>query len=102
MDISFLTTSNIDLLIELERKARVSEPDIFISEFDEDKFSLQTLAALNNPLYASARCLMCVDEKTGVMGRLDFAVLPSLSFGGNLRVYVDWVYVLKEYSFCSR
>ena len=97
MDIFFLTASNVDLLVEFEIKARVSEPMIFLSEFNRDSFVSQTLNALNNPLYASARCLMCTDEKSGVIGRLDFALLPRFSFGGNLRIYVDWVYVLKEY-----
>jgi len=97
MNILTLTASNVGLLAEFERKARVSEPDIFLSEFDEDSFLSQTLGVLDNPLYASAKCLMCADEKLGVIGRLDFSVLPSFAFGGSLRVYVDWVYVLKEY-----
>jgi len=92
-----LTASNVDLLIEFEKKARVSEPEIFISAFDETNFYRRTLDALNNPLYASAHCLMCVDDVLGAMGRLDYAILPSFSFGGNLRVYVDWVYILKEH-----
>jgi len=97
MNILALTASNIDLLVELERKARISEPEIFLSEFDEDNFLSQTLEALNNPLYAPAKCLMCADEKSGAMGRLDFSIFASFAFGGNVRVYVDWVYVLKEY-----
>ena len=97
MNILHLTVSNVDLLAEFERKARISEPDIFLAQFDKNSFLSQTLDALNNPLYASAKCLMCEDENLSVIGRLDFAILPSLSFGGNLRVYVDWVYVLKEH-----
>jgi len=97
MNIVTLTASNIDLLTELEQKARVSEPEIFLSEFDKNNFRSQTLDALNNPLYALAKCLIFTDKKLGVMGRLDFSILPSFAFGGNLRVYVDWVYVLKEY-----
>ena len=89
-----LSSANIDKLIDFEKKARLSEPEVFISDFDEQSFRASTLAALGSPRFASARCMMCVLEAE-VVGRLDFVMLPSLAFGGDLRAYVDWVYVLK-------
>ena len=92
-----LTCENIDMLVEFEREARISEPNIFIEDFDADKFKEKTLAALNNPVYISSRCMLCNNENNQTIGRIDFSIVPSFSFGGNLQVYVDWVYVLKEF-----
>lgn len=96
MDILMLTELNLDKLVQFEKRARASEPDIFIHEFDEVKFKNETLNAIKNPLFSSARCLMCADARGDVVGRIDFSILSSFAFGGELRAYVDWVYVLKE------
>ena len=82
--------------LNLRKKARISEPDTFINEFDEFKFKTDTINSMKNPLFASAKCMMCV-ESNEVIARLDFVMLPSYAFGGDLRSYVDWVYVLKEH-----
>ena len=96
MDVIMLSAQNLEMLVDFEERARVSEPDIFIDEFDRDKLKSKTLESLKNPHFTSARCMMCVDEKGLVIGRLDFAMISSFAFGGDVRVYVDWVYVLKE------
>ena len=97
MKIQILTTKNIDLLIGLEQDARISEPEIFTEAFDTDKVRQTTSTALANPDFTSARCIMCINDTDRAVGRIDFAILPSFSFGGNVQAYVDWVYVLKEY-----
>jgi len=97
MNATLLSPLNLDKLIDFEKKARISEAEIFLDDFDEGKFRDETLNALQNPHFASARCLMCVDETGSVLGRLDFSMLSSFAFGGDLRAYVDWVYVLKEH-----
>ena len=97
MDVLTLSIENLDTLIDFEKKARVTESEIFLDNFDEKKFRDATLNALLNPYYSSARCLMCIDTNKNALGRLDFSILSSFAFGGDLRVYVDWVYVLKEY-----
>ena len=97
MQAQLLTAQNLDMLITFEQTARATEPDVFLSEFDEASFRAGTLDALGDHHYASARCLMCVEDSGLVVGRLDFALLPSFAFGGELRAYVDWVYVLKEF-----
>jgi len=91
-----LSAGDVDMLVELEKRARESEPDIWSGEFDEEDFRAKTLGALEDPRFACATCLVCVGEDGRAVGRLDFALLPSLAFGGDLRAYVDWVYVLKE------
>jgi len=96
MDAVMLSESNLDKLVRFEKRARISEPEIFLHDFDEEKFKNETLQALKNPLFTSARCLMCVDADENVIGRIDYTLLSSFAFGGDLRVYVDWVYVLKE------
>ena len=96
MQTILLSNENIDLLVEFEREARITEPDIFIEDFNADDFKEKTLVALNNPIFASSRCMLCVNDKM-IIGRIDFAIVPSYSFGGNLQAYVDWVYVLKEF-----
>ena len=90
----FLDTQNLDKLVAFEVAARATEGDIFIDGFDPCVFEAQTLRALQDENYATTRCLLCLDESDNVIGRLDFALLPSFAFGGELRVYVDWVYVL--------
>jgi len=97
MNVIMLSELNLDKLVQFEKKARISEPEIFLSDFDEVKFRAETLHALKNPLFASARCLMCANKDGDVIGRIDFSIVSSFAFGGDLRVYVDWVYVLKEY-----
>ena len=93
-EIIFLCKENLDTLITFEANARETETEIFTTDFDRKALRDATAAALDNPLYASARCMLCMDG-TEVIGRLDFVLLPSLAFGGEVRVYVDWVYVLK-------
>ena len=96
MDIIMLTSENIGMLVKFEQEARRTEPDIFTEAFDAGKFKAETLAALANPVFSSARCMLC-DNGERVVGRIDFAVAASFSFGGNLQVYVDWIYVLKDF-----
>ena len=97
MKIQFLSPDNIDIIVRLEQDARDTEPDIFLEDFDAGKFKEETENALGNPLFASARCMMCVNDEGRAVGRIDFAMVTSFAFGGNTQVYVDWVYVLKEY-----
>jgi len=97
LNIQILTIENLDLLVEFEQEARRSEPDIFAKDFDPLKFRAGTEEALKNPLFASARCLICVGNEGKIIGRIDFSTIPSLSFGGNLRAYIDWIYVLKNF-----
>ncbi|MCL2528397.1 MAG: GNAT family N-acetyltransferase [Defluviitaleaceae bacterium] len=96
MEAELLSMENINLLVQMEQRARFSEPDIFVEGFDADVFRSDTEDALQNPLFATARCIMCIDEDGHAIGRIDFAIVPSFSFGGNTQVYVDWVYVLKD------
>ena len=97
MKIQMLNLENIGMLSQLEQDARVSEPDIFIDDFDICKFNEEMKKALTNPIYDSARCMICINDEGRAIGRIDFAIVPSFSFGGNLQVYIDWVYVLKEF-----
>jgi len=87
----------LDILVKFEQEARISEPDIFLEDFDADKLKEETLAALNNPIFNSSRCMLCNNKENRTIGRIDFSIVSSLAFGGNLQVYVDWIYVLKEF-----
>ena len=100
MNAVMLTSENIgmiDKLVKFEQEARISEPDVFLEDFDPVSFKNKTLAALKNPMFDSSRCMFCYNKDNRIIGRMDFSIVSSLSFGGNLQVYVDWVYVLKEY-----
>ena len=92
-----LSIENIDVVVEFEKRARETEAEIFTFEFDEMVFRKETLNALGNPNFASTRCMMCADENGDIIGRVDFTLLPSFAFGGDIRAYVDWVYVLKAH-----
>jgi len=94
--VELLNTENINKLVDFEVQSRVTEAEIFSNNFDKDSFKSKTLKALTNPSYKSCFCLLCFNEHENVVGRVDFCLLPSLAFGGDLRAYVDWVYVLKE------
>ena len=91
-----LNIDTLDFLIDFEIEARRTEGEIFTEDFDPQGFKTQTEAALNNPLFQSAHCLICFDEDK-IIGRLDFSWVPSFAFGGDLQVYVDWIYVLKAH-----
>jgi len=97
LNIVMLTSENIDMLIKFEQEARISEPDVFLGGFDVDEFKEETLAALKNPVFNSSRCMLCNTDKAQTIGRIDFSIVSSFSFGGNLQVYVDWIYVIKEF-----
>ena len=97
MNIQMLSMENLDKLVEFEKNARLSEPDIFLDEFDGENFKNATLSSLKNSHFSLAKCIMCADIDGNIIGRVDFTILPSFAFGGALRAYVDWVYVLKEY-----
>ena len=94
--VAMLTSENIDMLVKFEQEARISEPDVFTEDFDANKFREETLAALKNSLFISSRCMLCNNENQTI-GRIDFSIVSSFSFGGNLQVYVDWIYVLKAF-----
>ena len=100
MNVVMLTSQNIDMidmLVKFEQEARISEPDIFLEDFDAEKFKEETLAALKNPIFNLSRCMLCNNKENRTIGRIDFSIVSSLAFGGNLQVYVDWIYVLKEF-----
>lgn len=97
MHITALSELTLDKLVLFEKRARLSEPDIFAQGFDEVAFRNGTLAALKNPIFSSARCLICINDNGDIVGRIDFSILPSFAFAGDLRAYVDWVYVLKAF-----
>ena len=94
--VHILSEKNLDKLIAFEKRARTSEPDVFTHEFDSEKFAKETLAAMQSPSFASTRCLICEDANGHVIGRIDFSIVSSFAFGGSIRAYVDWIYVLKE------
>ena len=97
MNILMLTKEHIDIIVKFEQEARISEPDIFLKDFDTDKFQEETLTALNNHIFNSSRCMLCNNKENQIIGRIDFSIVSSFAFGGNLQVYVDWIYVLKEF-----
>ena len=97
MKIQMLDLGNIDMIAAFEQEARRTEADIFLEDFDADKFRKDTESALKNPAFSSAHCMMCVDDTSRALGRIDFAITASYAFGGSLQAYVDWVYVLKEF-----
>ena len=97
MKIEMLTSENIGILVDFEREARETEPDIWIDEFNAEDFKRDLLNAMKNHVYSAARCMMCLDDDSKVIGRIDFSIVSCFAFGGNLQVYVDWVYVLKDF-----
>ena len=95
-----LTSENvnmIDMLARFEQEARISEPDIWLEDFDAEKFKEKTVAALKNPIFDSSQCMLCDNNENRIIARVDFSIVSSLAFGGNLQAYVDWIYVLKEF-----
>ena len=56
---AFLSQSNINQVADFEVQARLTEPDVFTADFDKNIFMLNTLSFLQNPLFSSAKCLIC-------------------------------------------
>ena len=97
MTTQILTLKSIEALVNFEKEARATEPDVFTGDFDACKYKAETESVLKNSNFFSARCIICVNEESKVIGRIDFSIVSSFSFGGNIQVYVDWIYVLKEF-----
>jgi len=91
-----LTPHNVEALVLFEKEARLTEPDVFTNDLNANLFYHTTCAALLDTRYKSAKCLLCVTDCERVIGRIDFSLLPSFAFGGEIRAYVDWIYVLKN------
>lgn len=96
MKIELLNEENLKALVDFEEEARVTEPGILYGDFYKEEFYNSTLKALKNPAFSSARTLLCW-KGNKIISRLDFCMVPSFAFSGDIRAYVDWIYVLKEY-----
>lgn len=96
MRIELLSENNLKQCIDFEKEARVTEPGILYGNFDETAFYEKTLKCLRTVGFDNARTLLFF-EKDKVIGRLDFCIVSSYAFSGDQQVYVDWIYVLKEY-----
>jgi len=80
MNIQILSPENLDKLVEFEQNARLSESDIFVDGFDSEKFWNETLSSLENPDFASAKCLMCADTHGNIIGRVDLVHCDTMFY----------------------
>lgn len=96
MIIELLNKDNLRQCVTFEKEARDTEPGVLYGNFEEENFYEKTLSSLNNIEFQNARTLLCLEDNK-VIGRLDFCILSSYAFSGSRQVYVDWIYVLKEY-----
>lgn len=97
LEVKMVNWAHIDMLVQFEQEARITEPDIFIDGFDACELKQQLESAIKNPAFASAHCMICVNSDEKILGRIDFSVISSFAFGGNTQIYIDWIYVLKEF-----
>lgn len=96
MNIRFLNKESLRSLVSFEKEARETEPGVLYGNFDEGEFYNKTLKALKDPTFGNANTLLCFQGEK-VVGRLDFSIISSFAFGGDKQLYIDWIYVLKEY-----
>lgn len=95
MRIEFLCEDNIDKLVDFELEARMTEPEIFLGEFNGEEYKAKISKSLIEKEFLNTKVLIAYNEEK-VIGRIDLMILASLMDGGK-RGYVDWIYVLKEY-----
>lgn len=96
MNIRFLNKESLRTLVSFEKEARETEPGVLFGNFDEGEFYDKTLKALKDKSFSNAKTILCFQGEK-VVGRLDFSIISSFAFGGDKQLYVDWIYVLKEY-----
>ncbi len=93
MIIRKMNSDDLEIIIELEKRARQEEPNVF-PKFKEDAFRVgfkkESIEDVENN-----EVILCIDNEK-VIGRID--VIIERSFFDFERVgYIDWVYVLKSY-----
>lgn len=91
--IRYATPQEIDAICEFEKEARLTEPDIWMGEFNEDELRGKLVNAELNKLENNA--IVLAKENGKVIGRCDIIIsLSTVDF--EKTGYIDWVYVLKE------
>lgn len=95
MKVEFLCEDNIDKLVDFELEARITEPDVFLGDFNGKEYKSKISKSLIEKEFINTKVLLAYEDDK-VIGRIDLMILASLMDGGK-RGYVDWIYVLKEY-----
>ncbi len=91
--IKYVTAEYLSALCEFERQARITEPEIWLQDFNEEEYYNQ-LVNLNFDTLENNKIIAAVlDGK--IVGRCDIAIIVSL-MDCEKTGYIDWVYVLKD------
>jgi len=93
MEYRKMTSKDVLLLTEFEKKSRILEPNVFKPLDEKKHIDLFTSHKVED--YPFNDTILCID-KDEVIGRID--VIYEISFMDFHRIgYVDWVYVQKPY-----
>jgi ribosomal protein S18 acetylase RimI-like enzyme len=95
-NITILCATNEDVndICDFEQQARITEPDIWISEFNESEYKEKLNSAnLENLLNTK---IMIAKQGNSIIGRCDIAINLSL-MDFKKTGYVDWIYTLTKY-----
>ncbi|WBW96496.1 GNAT family N-acetyltransferase [Oceanirhabdus sp. W0125-5] len=91
--VRILTAADIDMLCDFEENARITEPDIWMEDFNKEDFrskllSLDIDTMMNNKIFIAL-------ENNKIVGRCDLMLMTSL-MDFYKSGYIDWIYILKN------
>ncbi len=91
MNIVILNNDNKKLLLEFEKNIRISEPDIWYEEFNEEKYLINLEKSDFN---TSNNIIICIMKEKQIQARCDVIIQESyMDF--KKTAYIDWIYVEK-------
>lgn len=93
LTVRILRSQDIKALCEFERKAHLTEPEVWIDEFDEKQYESKLREIKLDDLKNNK--IIIVEENGVIVGRCDVSISLSL-FNFENTGYIDWIYVLKE------
>ncbi|WP_425448919.1 GNAT family N-acetyltransferase [Dethiothermospora halolimnae] len=91
--LKYLTSNDIDKLIEFERQARLTEPEIWLDDYDEDNYRYK-LKKANLDKMENNKIIIAM-EKDNTVGRCDISIIIS-TVDFEKTGYIDWIYTLKN------
>lgn len=88
------TNEDIGALCEFEKQARLTEPDIWVLDFNEALYKEQ-LGSLDMEKLTNTKVIIAVKDGA-IIGRCDAAIMLSL-VDFKKTGYIDWIYTLINY-----
>ncbi|MGO1712211.1 MAG: GNAT family N-acetyltransferase, partial [Senegalia sp. (in: firmicutes)] len=88
-----VNSNDIDKLSNFEKEARITEPEIWVNEFNEDEYK-DNLNKIDIDNLENSKVIVAIQNGI-IIGRSDISISLSL-VDFEKTGYIDWIYVLKN------